>query len=420
MATYTSSPNALSSGARKPADEGLLRSVEIEVALLTGGFDKPYLLGLSMALASKDIRLDIIGSDEVDGPEMHATPRLKFLNLQGSVQPAGTASKLMRIVNYYARLFRYAASSRARIFHILWNNKLQYFDRTLLMLYFKALGKKIVFTAHNVNAGIRDGNDSFMNRLTLKVQYQLSDQMFVHTEKMKTQLVNDFSVDARAVTVIPFGINNAVPNTELTVAEAKRRLGIESNAKTILFFGAIRPYKGLEYLVDAFFRLVERHPEYRLIIAGAGRKETEAYLAQIQSTISGHPKAKQVIQNVQYIPDEETELYFKAADVLALPYTEVFQSGVLFLAYSFGLPVIATDVGSIREDIVEGETGFLSAPRDPISLAKAIEQYFESDLYKVLDRKRSGIREYARQRHSWELVGEMTRNVYLELLGAEK
>ena len=64
-----------------------------------------------------------------------------------------------------------------------------------------------------------------------------------------------------------------------------------------------------------------------------------------------------MILRIQFIPDEEMELYFKAADVLVLPYKEIFQSGVLFLAYSFGLPVIATDVGSFREDIVEGQDG---------------------------------------------------------------
>jgi glycosyltransferase involved in cell wall biosynthesis len=336
------------------------------------------------------------------------------------MEPADITSKAFRILKFYARLFRYTASTPARIFHILWNNKLQFFDRTFLMLYYKLLGKKIVFTAHNVNAGIRDGNDSFINQFSLRVQYSLCDHIFVHTEKMKTQLLNDFNVDSLAVSVIPFGINHSVPDTDLTAVAAKRLLGIEDNAKTILFFGAIRPYKGLEYLVDAFFMLAERYPEYRLIVAGAGRKETEHYLIQIQRTISNHPSEQRVIQNLQYISDSQTELYFKAADLLALPYTEVFQSGVLFLSYSFGLPVVATDVGSIGEDIVEGKTGFLCKPRDPIDLAKAIEKYFESDLFKTLESQRSDIREYARERHSWELVGDMTRRVYVELLEAGK
>jgi glycosyltransferase involved in cell wall biosynthesis len=111
------------------------------------------------------------------------------------------------------------------------------------------------------------------------------------------------------------------------------------------------------------------------------------------------------------------EQYFKAADVSVLPYTHIFQSGVLFLGYSFGLPVIAADVGCLREDIIEGKTGFVFTPKDANDLAKKIERYFESDLFKNLTRRRQEIQDYARARHSWNIVGELTRNVYAEMLG---
>ena len=92
------------------------------------------------------------------------------------------------------------------------------------------------------------------------------------------------------------------------------------------------------------------------------------------------------------------ELYLKGADVLVLPYKEIFQSGVLFLAYSFGLPVVATDVGSFREEIVEGSTGFLCQPGDPAELAKAIETYFASDLFKNLKVRRQELKDYAERK----------------------
>ena len=109
-------------------------------------------------------------------------------------------------------------------------------------------------------------------------------------------------------------------------------------------------------------------------------------------------------------------MYFKAADVLALPYRHIYQSGVLFLGYSFGLPVIAADVGTLREDVIEGRTGFLCKPEDPVDLARAIETYFASDLFQSLHTWRKEIRQYAHERHSWDVVGHMTRNVYAELL----
>jgi D-inositol-3-phosphate glycosyltransferase len=120
---------------------------------------------------------------------------------------------------------------------------------------------------------------------------------------------------------------------------------------------------------------------------------------------------------MQFIPDEEMELYLKGGDVLVLPYKEIFQSGVLFLAYSFGLPVVATDVGSFREEIVEGKTGFLCKPGDPADLAKAIETYFASDLYKNFKVRRQEIKDYANAHHSWRAVAELTENAYAKIMG---
>ena len=156
---------------------------DLDVALLTGGFDRPYAFGMAMALVAKGVRLDVIGSDEVDSPEMHSTPNLTFFSLWPPHRAKrGQAGKLSRVAKYYARHIRYVATARPNIFHILWNSKIQFIDRTLLMLYYKALGKKVTLTAHNVNQGRRDGNDSWLNRATLKSQYSLTDHIFVHTQ----------------------------------------------------------------------------------------------------------------------------------------------------------------------------------------------------------------------------------------------
>ncbi|MBI4684798.1 MAG: glycosyltransferase [Nitrospirae bacterium] len=86
------------------------------------------------------------------------------------------------------------------------------------------------------------------------------------------------------------------------------------------------------------------------------------------------------------------------------------------MAYNFGLPVIVTDVGSLREDIIEGETGFICKPEDPQDLAEKIEMYFQSDLYKNLDENREKIIKYANEKYSWEKIGEKTVEVYKRLI----
>jgi len=324
---------------------------------------------------------------------------------------------MARVLAYYRRLLGYSAGATPKIFHILWNNKFQLFDCTLLMLYYKLLGKRIVFTAHNVNAGKRDSNDSWLNRLSLKVQYKLSDHLFVHTEGMKREMISEFHIPENKVSVIPFGVNNTVPNTGLSSTEAKRRLDVSSGDKVMLFFGNIAPYKGLEYLIAAFSALLKKDRSYRLLIVGKP-KGPETYWNEIRRTIVNSNIGDRVIEKIEYVPDEATELYFKAADALVLPYAQVFQSGVLFLGYNFGLPAIAADVASLKNEIVEGKTGLVFRAQDPSDLASKIDEYFKSELFSNLENTRCQIKQYANDRYSWSKVAEITTAVYSNLLSS--
>lgn len=390
----------------------------LDVALLTGGIDRPYAYGLAMALVAKNVRLDVIGSDVVDSAEMHSTPNLKFFNLW----PPRTAkksplAKLLRTLRHYRSLVAYAAKAKPHVFHILWNSKIELLDRTLLMLYYKALGKKVILTAHNVNQARRDSRDSWLNRATLKFQYHFCDHIFVHTQKMKEELLADFGVSGRAVTVIRHPINDAFPNTALTAQEAKRKLGLGNREKVILCFGRIKPYKGIEYLLSAVQKLASQDGSYRLIVAGEVQKGNESYLDSLKQMMPGELDTGQVLLKTEFIPDADMEIYLKAADVLVLPYKDIFQSGVLFLGYSFGLPVVATDVGSFCEEIVEGKTGYLCKPGDSDDLAKTIEIYFGSDLYRNLATQRQQIKNHADTHHSWAAVADLTCAAYAESLG---
>jgi glycosyltransferase involved in cell wall biosynthesis len=390
----------------------------LRIALLTGGGDKPYALGIAAALTAQGIFVDFIGSDDLSMPAVLNNPRVTFLNLRGSQRSdASPFSKAWRVLKYYIHLISYAATARPKLFHLLWNNKFELFDRTLLMLYYRLLGKKITLTVHNVNARKRDSNDSFLNRLSLRLQYNFCDHIFVHTESMKSELVSDFRIAKSKVSVIPFGINNTVPNTALSTEEAKQQIGVGSGDKALLFFGNITPYKGLEYLISAFEVLLAKDRSYRLIIAGRP-KGSESYWKEIQQAIARGGFGDRIIQKIEYIPDELTELYFKAADVLILPYSHVFQSGVLFLGYSFGLPAIAADVGALKEEIIEGETGFIFKPRDPVDLARKIDNYFNSELFGDLENRREQIRKHANEQYSWDKVAAITNAVYSNLLSS--
>src|SRR6202011_1889399 len=111
---------------------------------------------------------------------------------------------------------------------------------------------------------------------------------------------------------------------DLTSGDAKRMLGIADSDKTILCYGQIAPYKGLGYLIAAFAEVLRGDESYRLIIAGKP-KWNQDYWNQIEKLMVDNGVRHRVIERIEHVPDEETELYFKAADVLVLSYTQVFQ-----------------------------------------------------------------------------------------------
>ena len=394
-------------------------SDEMSVALLTAGKDQHYALGLLGALQDKPVHVEFIGNDVMATSEVARTGHLDFYNLVGN-QDAETSitQKVLRVLQYYARLIMYAARTDVKLFHILWFRKFPYVERTLLNIYFKILGKKLVFTAHNVDDQARNGESGLLNKLSLRFLYNIVDHILVHTPKMKLQLVKEFGIVEEKVTVVPHGINDVTPETHLSRLEAKQQLGIDPGDKTLLFFGNIAPYKGLEDLVRALEDLLVEDDRFRLVIAGPVKdKDCEGYWRELEKMIEERRLSNHVRQEIRFIPEEDVGVFFKASDVSVLPYKRIYQSGVLLLSYRQGLPVIASDVGSLREDIVEGQTGLIFRAGDPADLAAKIRMYFASDLFMDLESNGQRIREYGDDRFSWEKNVDLTFGVYKSLLG---
>ena len=250
----------------------------------------------------------------------------------------------MRVAGVYLKLIKYAATTDSKLFHIQWPYKLVLFDRTLLHLYYKILGKKIVFTAHNVNADARDGTSTWSRQASLRYFYRHVDHLIVHTDKMRDQLVNDFAVPGSRISVIPHGIMSCVAGDDMSrlSSEARQKLGLEVSERVVLFFGLITPYKGIETLVEAIGLLAKEGKTFQ---AGDRRKNQgmPGLLAKNRGLDRAlRPAKKRVLTDLRHVPDEEIESFMKAADVMVLPYRDIFQSGALFLTYRFGLPVIAT------------------------------------------------------------------------------
>jgi glycosyltransferase involved in cell wall biosynthesis len=179
-------------------------------------------------------------------------------------------------------------------------------------------------------------------------------------------------------------------------AQAKARLRLGDHPY-ILFFGYIRPYKGLQVLLEAM-ALLRRKMDVRLIVAGEFYDDKAKYLEQISRL--DLQQAVTVLD--QYIPNDEVGLYYAAADAVALPYISATQSGIVQICYHYDKPVIATDVGGLPEVVHDGRTGFIVAANDANAFAEAILRFYRENREAEFSRHVAE----AKKEFSWERMAE--------------
>ncbi len=174
--------------------------------------------------------------------------------------------------------------------------------------------------------------------------------------------------------------------------EAQRLLGLAPGLKTLLFFGLIRDYKGLDILLEAFRTLPE---DYQLVIAGEPYGSFDKY----QKIIDSLPSRDRVHVFPDYIRDSEVKVYFSAADLAVLPYRSATQSGISSIAYNFCTPLVVTDVGGLKDTIGSRGTGIVAPVAEPGSIREEIVRFF-SDPALQESLREAILRE--KQRLSWE------------------
>lgn len=160
---------------------------------------------------------------------------------------------------------------------------------------------------------------------------------------------------------------------KMDVSVAREKIGISSTKKTLLFFGLIRDYKGLDLLLDAFNSL---DGSYQLLIVGEVYSKLDLY----QSKIDQSPNKERIHFLNKYIQDSEVNLYFSAADLCVLPYRTATQSGITATSFHFDVPILATNVGGFKSQIEEPGTGIVVDNPDAILIQKGIEKYFNENL----------------------------------------
>lgn len=222
-------------------------------------------------------------------------------------------------------------------------------------------GITFVYTVHNL--AHHEGKHARLNRWANRWVFALADAVHVHDEAVAGQLAALYG-RKDDVYVVPHGnYIGAYPVTD-SREDARRRLGLSPQQKVFLFLGQIRPYKGVEELIAAFREL--QGEDCALIIAG--NPQDGEYAARIAAAARGNSRIR---LRLGYVPDEELHRYLLAADVDVLPYREVTTSGAALLAFSFGLPVVAPNIGCFPR-LVQGNRGVLYEPDDARGLVDAL------------------------------------------------
>jgi len=189
--------------------------------------------------------------------------------------------------------------------------------------------------------------------------------------------------------------------------EARDRLGIASDTPLALFFGYVRPYKGLGVLLQAFAQVRHQLPELRLMVAGEFSEDERRY----RKMMSDLGIARAVDVRNEFVPDKDVGTLFAACDVVVQPYLTANYSGVAKIAFHFERPMILTDVGGLAGLVDDGHAGLVIPPRDPDALADAIQRFFDEQL---ADELSEGVRTQKAE-FSWDRVADAVEELADEL-----
>lgn len=282
-----------------------------------------------------------------------------------------------------------------------WTSSVAHMHFILGVLYKKMLGIKVIIELHEVVDPLEEA--IFPIRLYSRLMGRLitgsGDAFITHSEEDKQRISEKYRLDPARIFAVPLGLYDH--HAPLNKLESRRVLKIvEENV--LLFFGLIRTYKGVEYLIEAFNSLPEEIIEKsRLLIVGELWEGSDDVIKRIQTS----RYRDKITLIAEYIPDDKVSLYFSAADSVILPYLRASQSAVAHIAMSFGKPVVVSEVGGLKESLVGYEGTFFVPP-------KAVDALKDGILNALQHRNTS----FPRPEYNWSSIAQ----IYNEILNTLK
>lgn len=318
----------------------------------------------------------------------------------------GSSNKILRAGRYLSGLLLSLLDARRERCEVV---HLHFFHCGLMELatvgLVKALGFRLVITAHDVESFSGSGSVAHARRI-----YAAANRVIVHNQVSHSEVVEKLGVCVDLVDIVPHGNYLDSLRSSASRAEAKSSLGLEDSARVVLFFGQIKAVKGLDLLLSAFKLVVEVVPNALLVIAGKVWKDDfSQYLVLINELgLSGN-----VHLDIRYISDVEAELYYKSAEVVALPYRKIYQSGVLLMAMSHERLVVTSDLPGMAEIVVDGQNGLMFPSGEAGALADKLVEALCSPSRDLIARRGHQL---MKSNFAWADIGARTIETYRRAL----
>jgi glycosyltransferase involved in cell wall biosynthesis len=354
-------------------------------------YTPPYDHALCRALGAAGAEVSLYTSRFAYGPVPAAEGyrRLEHFYRAGALVPGGAAAaqrarRALKLAEHVPDMLRYRRAARgAEVVHFQWLS-VQQLDGHLL-----PRGAPLVLTAHDVlPREPRAGQREAQRRL-----YRRFDAVVAHSHHGRARLIEELGVEPERVHTIPHGAFAHLAETP----EAPPPFRTEK--KVVLFFGLLRPYKGIDVLLQAW-RGIE---DAELWIAGMPRMDISALRAAAPPGVRFVPR---------FITDRELPPYFRRADLVVLPYREIEQSGVLFTALAFGKPLLLSHVGGFDEIAAAGAARAVP-PGDPHALHEALRELLGDPAQ--LEKLAARSRELAAGEYGWDDIARRTLALYRQL-----
>ena len=307
---------------------------------------------------------------------------------------------------YVARLDAQMASMTPGVLHVQWA-PVPWVD-AFYWKRWKRMGWRVAYTAHDVTP-LAGTTPRALSGSYVKL-CRAADLTVVHSLADRRRLERA-GVRSERIRTIPQGGPGIFFRQGPEAPDARMALGVEGRRPVILFFGFLKPYKGLDVLLQSLPSVRERHPTVLALIAGESTLPMATWARAVRNgRLDGNVRFDK-----GWVPTERVGTYFAAADVVVLPYLSASTSAVLLLAQAHGCVVVATSVGPMPELIAQGRSGLTVPPADPEALAQAVIELLDSP-----PRSRAigqTARAMVEESHGWAEIAVKTEALYGELLG---